>query len=257
MYDTISENGIRAYLNHSPCLPVYIFDTIDSTNRLAKEITDDCALIVSDTQTQGRGRLGRDFFSPKGSGIYMSLKVNIPSLYQNVPFITTLSAVAVHKAIKSVCNIDTQIKWVNDIYFKNKKTAGILCSVADDTHAVIGVGINFTAFPMPPELTDIAVSLFDTDPKATRNELIGTVTDNILSLLSLLPDTSFMEYYKAHSLVLGKNITCITQAKTFDAVALDIDNQGGLVVKSENDVITLRTGEISVRLKAQNPADQT
>ncbi|MGM9552594.1 MAG: biotin--[acetyl-CoA-carboxylase] ligase [Clostridia bacterium] len=256
MCDVISEKEILKHLKNSH-VPIYVFDEIDSTNRFAKELDLDFALVVSDSQYSGRGRLGRKFYSPKGTGIYMTLRVKVSDLYNLVPFITTISATGVHKAIKTICHKDLCIKWVNDIYANGKKVSGILCEIADDSHAVIGIGINFLSSPMPEELSCIAASLFEHDAPITRCELIAKVTDNILTLLSHLPDTSFMEYYKANSIVLGKDVLCIQGNSTFEAHVLDIDPKGGLVVKTKDKVVTLSSGEITVRFKSQNPMGQT
>lgn len=256
MCDVISEKEILKHLKYFS-IPVYTFDAIDSTNRFAKELNSDFALVVSNSQYSGRGRLGRSFYSPKGCGIYMTLRVKVPALYQNIPFITTISASGLHKAIKTVCNIDCGIKWVNDIYINGKKASGILCEIADSSHAVIGIGVNFLSSQMPDDLSGIAASLFEGSAPVTRCELISAIADNILTLLSRLPDTTFMEYYKANSIVLGKDVLCIQGGSTFEAHVLDIDHNGGLVVKTEDKVITLSSGEITLRLKSQNPTGRT
>lgn len=256
MYDVISQEEILKHLKNSS-IPIYVFDTIDSTNRFAKELSSDFALVVSDSQYQGRGRLARKFYSPKGCGIYMTLRVKVSDLYNAVPFITTISATGVHKAIKTVYDKDLGIKWVNDIFTNGKKVSGILCEIADDTHAVIGIGINFLSSPMPDDLSAIATSLFEHDAPVTRSELISLVADNILSLLSLLPDTSFMEYYKNNSIVLDRDVLCIQNDTSYPAHVLDIDSRGGLVIKTEDKVTTLSSGEISIRFKSQNPTGQT
>lgn len=246
MADLISQKGIENHLFSS--LPVYVFESLDSTNRFAKTLTEDFALVVADCQTNGRGRLNRSFFSPKGTGIYFSLKVKIPHLYENVPFITTAAAVAVHRAITAVSNVKSGIKWVNDIYIGNKKLSGILCEAVDDCHVVIGIGINYTPSSLPDDLTDIVTFLYNKEPLVTRNEIIALIVDNLLDITSDLSDTSFMEYYKTHSIVIGKKVLCIQGENSFEATVLDIDNQGGLLVKTASGIKTLSSGEITLRL---------
>ncbi len=246
MTDIISSEGIKKLLKGTS-LPVYVFDTIDSTSLYARSLKDDFALVAADSQIAGKGRMGRTFFSPKGTGAYFSLKMPVPDLYKNVPFITTLASVAVHKAIKELYNIDCSIKWVNDIYLNNKKVSGILCEAPDDAHAIIGIGINVYPSSFPKELESIAACLTDGFSSVTRNELIALVVKNLLSLTRSLPDASFMEYYKAHSIVIGKNITCITQGTSFPATAIDINSEGALVVETADGIRTLSTGEISIR----------
>ena len=245
--DSILQEEIIRYIEKP--LTIYVFDEIDSTNQFAKTLSDDYALILADRQSAGKGRLGRTFFSPKGSGVYLSLKAKITDLYKNVPFITTLASVAVHKAIKALYNIDCGIKWVNDIYINSKKVAGILCEVQDDTHAIIGIGINVYPTPLPEELKDIATHLTDRSTTVTRNKLISEITCNLLHLISQLPSSDFMEYYKSHSILIGKHVTCIQGNLSFPAFCTDISPTGGLVVKKGEELITLTSGEVTIRLK--------
>ncbi|MBQ3110785.1 MAG: biotin--[Clostridia bacterium] len=247
MKDIISKEKILKQLC-TDNIPVYVFDELDSTNRFAKALTDDIALVVANSQSSGRGRLNRSFYSPKDAGIYMSLKIKVSDLYQNVPFITTLCAVAVHKAIDKLYNIDCGIKWVNDIYIGNKKVSGILCEVCDDYHVVIGIGINFYPSSLPEDIRDIATHLTDYPSTVTRCELIAAIFENIYALIQSLPDTSFMDYYKSHSCVLGKKVLCIQGDSSFFAVATDIDSSGGLIVKTPDGLKTLSTGEVTLRI---------
>ncbi len=247
MSDIISEQEIIKHITKT--LPaVYVFDSIDSTNRFAKSLSEHTAIVVANSQTHGRGRLDRVFFSPADSGIYMSLKIPVRSLYSFVPFITTLSAVCVHKAVKKLLGIDLSVKWVNDLYKDGKKVCGILCEVCDDSHVVIGIGINVYPSSVPKELENIMTHLTDYSSTVTRSELIGAIFDNITSMIDSLPDTSFMSYYKQHSCVLGKKIKCIQGDNSFIATALDIDSNGALVVLTDDGIQSLSTGEISIRL---------
>lgn len=248
MKDVISKEEITKHL-HTDNIPVYVFDEIDSTNRFAKTLTEDCALVVANSQTQGRGRLGRSFYSPKGSGIYMSLKMPVEDLYNQIPFITTLCAVAVHRAIKKLFDADCGIKWVNDICIGNKKVSGILCEVCDCAHAVIGIGVNFYPSSLPEDIQHIATHLTDYPSPVTRCNLIGAICNNVSTLIKNLPDTSFMDYYKAHSCVIGKNVLCIQGDNSFSAIATDIDSSGGLIVQTADGIKTLSTGEITLRVK--------
>lgn len=245
MCDILSKEEIKKHLQFT--LPIFVFDEIDSTNSFAKNLTEDFSLVVADSQIRGRGRLNRSFFSPKGLGIYLSLKVKVSDLYQNVPFITTLAATCVHKAVKKLFNIDCGIKWVNDIYIGNKKLSGILCEIADASHAVIGIGINFYPSSLPDDLKPIATHLTTYPSTVTRNELIGEIVNNLLASISELPKASFMEYYKAHSCVIGKKVLCIQGNCSFTATAVDITPFGGLVVKTAEGLKTLSSGEVSLR----------
>ncbi len=234
--------------NMAHFIPVFILDDIDSTNRFAKELSFDYALVVSNKQTLGRGRLGRGFYSPQG-GIYMSLLAKVPFMYQNIPFITTSAAVAVHKAIKSLYNKNVSIKWINDIYLDGKKVSGILCESADSEHAVIGIGINFAVSDFPNELKEFAASLFESDTDNNPNILISQIIDNLLDIILNLPDTSFMDYYKENSLILNKEVLITKDNTTFCGKAVDIDSQGALIVETPQGIQKLTSGDITIRLK--------
>ena len=143
----------------------------------AKEDT----LYLSTSQTSGRGRFQRPYFSPPQGGIYMSLhlKPNLP--YQDLPAYTLLTAGAIYKAIKNLSLIDVDIKWVNDIYLNQKKIAGILTEAITSvetglvTDVIIGVGINFSITDFPKNLQTKARSLFQQKAPITRNELIAEI----------------------------------------------------------------------------------
>ncbi|MFZ2538407.1 MAG: biotin--[acetyl-CoA-carboxylase] ligase, partial [Oscillospiraceae bacterium] len=129
--DILSPQSIKPYIHN-----VELYDTIivhkslSSTNTEAKALANNSAksgtVIISEQQTQGKGRLGRKFYSPNTSGIYMSVIFRLKNPIEQSMLITSATAVAVCIAIKTVCNLDCQIKWVNDIYIDSKKVCGIL-----------------------------------------------------------------------------------------------------------------------------------
>lgn len=192
--------------------------------------------------------------------------------------ITTAASVAVCKAIEIVTGISCKIKWVNDIYLEDKKICGILTEAVTDfesghiDHIVLGIGINYstaqTAFPK--EIAGIAGSLFgqvpdqsaaQTETDMSRNRLIAEVINQILEINEALESRKFIEDYKNRSFVLGKEILVIPRIKAENeidpaagvpAVAADIDDDGGLVVKyKDGSVQTLNSGEISIRTAAE------
>ena len=138
-------------------------------------------LYLATSQSAGRGRFSRVFFCPSQGGFYMSLhlKPNLP--FDQIPSYTILTAGAIYKAIKNLTLMDIDIKWVNDIYYKNKKIAGILTEATTSiengqvTDVIIGVGFNFSIKDFPEDLKDKAGSLFDKKPQISRNELIAEI----------------------------------------------------------------------------------
>lgn len=236
------------------------FETTDSTNTQAKlycgqfkdEGITSPVLFIAEHQNGGKGRLGRTFFSPADSGLYMSLLIKADEIENDIVCVTTATAVCVADAIKKLCSITPKIKWVNDIYIENKKVCGILCEAVTnpDTmkieYIIIGIGVNIGITKFPDELKDIATSLSE---KTNKNKLCAYITDNIVEQLSRISDRSFIDKYKELSLVLGKQITYTENEETKEATAVDIDNNGGLVIQTESGTKTLSTGEITVRLK--------
>lgn len=236
------------------------FETTDSTNTQAKlycgqfkdEGITSPVLFVANQQNGGKGRLGRSFYSPADTGLYMSLLVKTDDIENDIVCVTTATAVCVVKAIEKLCNISPKIKWVNDIYIENKKVSGILCEAVTnpDTmkieYIIIGIGVNVSTDFFPKEIKDIATSL---PAKTNKNKLCAYITDNIVEELSRISDRSFIEKYKELSLVLGKEITYTENDEVKEATAIDIDNNGGLIIKTADGTKTLSTGEITVRLK--------
>lgn len=259
--DMISVEGIRTNLSASNQeLVIYVDKVTESTNKNAKL----CAInggqhgtvFIAEEQTAGRGRRGRSFISMKGNGIYMSLLLKPLVNSGNVVLITTAASVAVHRAIDKVTQKITQIKWVNDLYYEHKKICGILTEAVTDCESgmidsiILGIGINFNIKDedIPDDLKDIVGALYHGDSgKVTRNELIAEVINQIL--LINLDDISFLEDYRKHSMIIGKEVMVIGEAKPRKAKAVGIQDNGGLaVVYEDGSSEVLCTGEISIRV---------
>lgn len=152
--------------------PVQLYDTLESTNRTAKLLALEGAahgtLVLAGGQTAGRGRLGRSFASPAGKGVYCSVVLRPPLPAANAQTATIGAAVAVCRAVQTLCGLELAIKWVNDLYYKGKKVCGILTEAGTDLESgqlewlVVGIGLNLTATAedFPPELTAKAGSLY-------------------------------------------------------------------------------------------------
>ena len=127
---------------------IVVFDEIDSTNRYAKELEKDKTIVISDTQSNGRGRLGRDFLSSKGKGIYMSILLKYDEKMLDPTLFTCYTGTVVSKVFEHLLGLNPGIKWVNDIFIKGKKVCGILTEASYGLengvldYAVVGVGIN-------------------------------------------------------------------------------------------------------------------
>lgn len=228
---------------------VLVFDTVGSTNDVAKELCKDGRqhLVVANAQTNGRGRQGKSFFSPEGSGLYFSLTVNTDKPDFSFTGVTCAAAVACTRAIEKLTALRPQIKWVNDIYVDNKKVCGILVQAVTEngriTRLIIGIGVNVSTSDFPEEIKNIAGSLGNS---VDRSILAAEIVNNILELLKQEP-CLYIGEYKSKSNVLGREIIYIKDGIRHHATAVDIDGAGGLVVEEGKDKITLTSGEISLR----------
>jgi len=252
--EILSASKITASLpGRHKTLSVAAYETIDSTNRVAKEMSAANPLpllVVADGQTAGRGRLGRSFYSPTSTGIYMSLAVGGFDSPQSSLFLTTAAAVAVTDAIISLTGKNAGIKWVNDIYLDGKKIGGILAEAKDlsnQTAIILGIGINMTTSGFPDEISESAGSLKSDVP---HEEMIAEICKNLLDYCDLKNKDSIIDSYKQRSILLGKEINYFAGGVKTPAVAVDIDKNGGLVVRHEDGTFsTLSSGEVTVRLE--------
>ena len=177
----------------------------------------------------------------------LHLKPNLP--FDQIPSYTILTAGAIYKAIKNLTLMDIDIKWVNDIYFKNKKIAGILTEATTSiengqvTDVIIGVGFNFSIKDFPADLKDKAGSLFDEKPPISRNELIAEIWKCFYE-----SDPEELIYlYKQHSLVLGREVSFSQNNTDYKGLAKDVSDSGQLLVQLDNgQEIWLNSGEVSL-----------
>lgn len=233
-------------------IPVTINEKSESTQLDAKnnmEFDKQSHLYLAPSQEKAKGRFGRQFFASKQGGIYMSLhlKPNVP--FEEIKPYTLMVASSIVKAISRLTGIETDIKWVNDIYYNGKKIAGILTEAISSvetgliTDVIIGVGINFYITDFPKAISQKAGSLFSSQPTITRNELIT----EIWKLFLTIPEKDLVKVYKEKSLVLNKQVTFSENDIDFSGLAIDITNQGHLLVKLDNgQEKLLRSGEISL-----------
>ncbi len=235
--------------------------TIDSTNlemkRRIRENHTRTDILIADEQTLGRGRLGRTFESPKGTGLYMSLCLKPDFDAEGILLITSAAAVAVCRGIRKVTNLSPQIKWVNDIYINEKKVCGILAEAVTDSngemHVVLGIGINISTDEkcFSEDVRNIAGALYDEDSDIDvdiiKNELAQKIANEFYVIYEDILNRSFLKDYKDWSMVIGKEVRFLENEVWYEAVAVDIDNNGGLIVKNGDFVRTLSTGEITLR----------
>lgn len=267
--DVLSAQGIQKYLRE-PIVgqaDIEVYKSVDSTNTrlkvLAGQGEKEWKIIIAEEQTNGKGRLNREFYSPVGSGIYMSLLLKPKFSAGESLFITTMAAVAVAKAIEEVVRIKPSIKWVNDIYYQGKKVCGILTEAAMNVengyldYAVLGIGINVKKPQQnfPKQLENIATCLFDTEETTDqllllddiRCRLAAEIINNIGFYYQNIGNHSFMKEYIEYSFLIGKYVTVVGREpeKLF---VKGIDENAGLVVQHKDGSLEiLSSGEVSVR----------
>ena len=255
MRDTVQE--IQSYITGSYGREMALYETIDSTNNAAKLLAKNGALhgsvVVATRQTNGKGRLGRQFDSPAGAGIYITfiLRPTCP-IRDAALLLTPAAAVAVSRAIAAVSGVQVKIKWVNDLYFAGKKLCGILTESAvrpDGTldYAVVGIGVNCKAVERPPELQHKITSIEQAGGTVSAARLIAEICNQMEEVCEQLESRAFLEEYRARSCVLGRKVTVVQGAASFEAQAVAITDDAALVVRTKQGEQTLCSGEISLR----------
>lgn len=260
--EIMSKASIEKYLDDKEIFDIEVVQTISSTNTVLKEKAENGAnqgcVLIANEQTNGKGRLGRSFYSPSQTGIYMSILLRPTIAASDSLFITTAAAVAVAKAIEKVTGVEAKIKWVNDIFCNTKKVCGILTEASINvengklSYAVLGIGINITPPQkgFPTEIKDIASSIINDNKNygQIKSKIVANVLENFWQYYVDIDDRTFMKIYREKSLVIGKPIRIIERGKEINATAIDIDDEAGLVVRlADGTIKTLSSGEISIR----------
>ena len=236
------------------------FDTLASTNDTAKEMglqgAKENTVIIAKKQTNGRGRMGRQFFSPEHSGIYMSILLRPKFGAESAQLITVAAAVAVAEALDEICGADTKIKWVNDIYIDKRKVCGILTDSTfsgDGYFSVLGIGINLYSpeNDFPSDIKDIAGAVLKEKPSDDiKEKIIAAVIDKFNFYYKDLTAKAFLRVYREKSNLIGKEIKFSQDGKEIFATVKDINDNAHLIITLESgEVRELFAGEISVRLK--------
>lgn len=235
----LSLKKIRRLLPNSlENIPIYIYDSIDSTNTECKRINSSLPFaVLADSQTAGRGRQGKSFFSPSGTGLYLSIAIKSDNTTQ---LITLFSAVAVCRAIETVYSVSPKIKWVNDIYLRNKKVCGILCEKTE-VGIIIGIGINCSTDNFPESISSTAGSL--SNNALLRNILAAEVIKNML-----LFNGDFLDEYRRRSFLTGKEIYFTKNGYKNCATVCGIDDAGNLLIEYfDGKKDKLNSGEVQIK----------
>ena len=259
--DLLCETEIRRWLTTKEMgRKLEIHELLDSTNNRAKALAAEGAphgtAVIADSQTGGRGRRGRSFFSPEHSGIYLTVILRPSCTPEQASLLTSMAAVATARAIEKTADADVKIKWVNDLYLGNRKICGILSEAGMNMesgqldHVAVGIGVNTARMAFPPELQEIATSVGnETGTVPDRNRLIAEILNELEKLYDEQDSTAFLRESRRRSNVIGRDITVIEGEKRYPARAVDIDSRGRLIIETPEGRTRLNYGEVSLRLK--------
>ncbi len=229
-------------------------DETDSTNEEARRQADASmptpALIIANSQTKGRGRMGRSFHSPADTGLYLSYLAKAKADAADTVRMTTAAAVAVALAIEEVYGITAQIKWVNDILINGRKVCGILSesfrAKTGERFAVIGIGVNISTRDFPDEIREKAASLSDSSDQ--KYALAAAILRALSEFYENPRDPEIIRIYKSRSAVLGRRVRLIGAGEEMLATATDIEDDGTLCVTLDSgETRKIHSGEITLR----------
>lgn len=251
---------LEKYLD--PKLNITIFPELDSTNNYLKKLGSqgekENTLVIAESQTGGRGRMGRSFYSPNGTGVYFSLLLHPEIHAEKALNLTVMAAVAVAETVMKYSSDDVKIKWVNDVYIDGKKVCGILTEGAVNPttkmldYAVVGIGINVIAPEngFPSEIKDIATSIFSGNAEDNiKEKIIAEVINRFFDMYSGI-DSDYVKRYKEYSYLTGREINIISGENLRPATVLGITDDCHLLVKNEHgETEEISSGDVSVRVK--------
>jgi BirA family biotin operon repressor/biotin-[acetyl-CoA-carboxylase] ligase len=261
--NVLSPQSIGQYLTSGP-LNLEVYEELTSTNTLLRKQAEEGApegtVVFAETQTAGKGRLGRSFHSPPGGGVYMSLLLRPPFTAQESLCITTCAAVAVCRAIEKHTQVKSQIKWVNDVFCHGKKVCGISTEASLDLetgglhYAILGIGLNIFPGkePFPAELDPLVGTILPAPIPGLelRSILAAEILNCFLAEYPTLTQKAYFNDYRARCMVLGKPIDILRNGTRQEAVALDLEPDFRLRVRlPDGSTEALSSGEVSIRLK--------
>ena len=261
--DRLSAPGIRKYLEPGyRDIPITVAEETRSTNTALRALAEAGApegtVYIAQGQTGGRGRMGRSFYSPAGTGLYLSLLLRPVSWKPaRAAQLTAAAAAAMCEAIREVTGKEPGIKWVNDILLDGKKVCGILTEASFSMesgvleYAVLGLGVN--VYPpeggFPEELEGVAGALLDAPGEDVRNRLAGEFLNRFLSGYEHPEDRSFLDTYRRRSVAVGREVTALSGGHERRAFAYAVDDDCRLLVRYDDGTEqALSYGEIRITI---------
>jgi len=238
--------------------PIHHFESLPSTNDLAKDLgargAPEGTVVVAESQTRGRGRLGRDWNSPPGVGLYVSLLLRPPLPPEELPQITLTAAVAAVKAVRRVTGLAAGIKWPNDLLWQGRKLGGILTEMETEAdrirHLVVGLGVNVNNRDFPPELAPTATSLaLAGGGPVSRVRLLTAYLEEFEVLYERFLARAFgdiLAEWKEYAVTLGRAVTVRQGPREISGLALEVAPDGALLVQTRpGEIVRVTSGEIA------------
>lgn len=238
---------------------IRVFPEVASTNTLAMELAGQGAaegtVVVAETQTGGKGRLGRKWVSPKGN-LYLSviLRPNIPT--HKAPLITLMGAVAVASAIRTTCGLEAGIKWPNDVLISGRKVCGLLTEMSAEQdrirHIVLGIGVdvNMELGELPPEVRSLTTTLAaEAAVKINRTALFQQVLRDLEHWYQkfLNNDADVLDEWKKLNMTIGNRVAVSGAGEALDGLAQGVDHEGRLIIKLDNDTLrAVAAGDVTI-----------
>ena len=213
-----------------------IGSTMDAARELAKKGAGEGTIVLAEAQTHGRGRLGREWLSPKG-GIYFTLILRPKISPANAPRINLMASVAVAVTIRKLFRLDAGLKWPNDVLIEGKKVCGILAEMDAETDVLnfVNLGIGINANTSIPRFEKTATSLkHATGKDISRKELLGALLLEIEHRQASLMEATLLEEWRKLSVTLDKDVRIVAPGEVIVGRAIDVDTTGALIIRQRN-----------------------
>lgn len=231
-------------------IDIKLFDEVDSTNNVCKKIAKEgfnTTLVVTNSQTGGRGRLGRSFISASNKGIYMSLLIKPNISIVDVSKITCVVGCSILRVLKEYITDPIYLKWVNDLYLHDKKICGILTESKINNgsleYVVIGIGLNLYKQVFPKDVNASSIE-DETNIIIDKWELIGKIIDRVLLDIENINDIKHVNYFKNNMYLKDKEVLLKTVHGELKATVVGINEFFELIAKTSLKTINISSGEI-------------
>lgn len=264
--DLLSPASIERFLPDGHPFGITVRKRVDSTNaearRRALEGAPEGAVVVAEEQTAGRGRLGRTFYSPAGAGVYLSVVLRPRLQADAAQYLTCAAAVSCAQAIEAVTGEEALIKWVNDIFCRGRKVAGILTEGVVDMesgrfeHAVLGIGVNVKppTDGFPHDIADVAGAVLGDHTGAIRCELAAAILARFWDVYRRMEDPALYDEYRRRCFLLGQPLVVRQGASRVRARAVDLTPDFKLVIElPDKSRRELPYGEVTIGSTAARP----